>query len=93
MKKLVRWKQTGNLVRNGVAERRSAGDEDVMDDHEARSYRACGLVEVVGDVSEVTRVSAPEPEPEEEPETEVFVDSEIDFSADEYEPEEDECLS
>lgn len=91
MKKLVRWKQTGNLVREGVAHRRAAGDEDVMNVHEASSYEACGLVEIVGDASEVLRVSSPEPE--EETEVEVFDGSEVAFPPEDEETEDEECLS
>ena len=92
MKKLVRWKQTGNLVRDGVARQRHKGDEDVMNPHEARSYELCGLVEIVGDASEVSKVVAAAPEPEEE--TDVFDGSEIAFPPeDEEEREDDECLS
>ncbi len=93
MKILVRWKQTGNLVRDGVARQRHKGDEDVMNAHEASSYEACGLVEIVGDASEVLRVGTASPEPEEEPEVEVFDGSEIDFPPEGEETEDDECLS
>jgi len=94
MKKLVRWKQTGNLVRDGVARQRHKGDEDVMSPHEARSYELCGLVEIVGDASEVSRVVAAVPESEEEQEAEVFDESEIAFPPeDEEDREDDECLS
>ena len=93
MKKLVRWKQAGNLVREGVANRRAAGDEDVMNVHEALSYEKCGLVEIVGDASEVLRVGTASPEPEEEPEVEVFDGTEVAFPPEDEETEDDACLS
>ncbi len=48
---LVRWRMKGSLVRNGIAQMRTAGDEDIVGQREARRLSVCGLVEVVGTVA------------------------------------------
>jgi len=92
---LVKWLQTGNLFRKGEAIRRARGDQDIMPEHEARSYVACGLVEIVDDAAKVEQVVAAEPATilAAVPETITGMEYEI-FTADESEDLEDyECLS
>jgi len=57
MKTLVRWSQSGFLFRDGLAERRSKGDEDFMEKFEAKTHSVCGLVEIVSDAENVASVT------------------------------------
>lgn len=91
---LVRWKQRGNLIRDGVAKTRNPPDEDMMSAEEARSYSVCGLVEILGDASKVTRVAPAVPESMDESEAEAFdgIDAEFPHENEEY-PEGEGCRS
>lgn len=51
---LVRWKQKGADIVNGLAEPRNKGDEDIMKADKARNFALGGLVDIIGPADETT---------------------------------------
>jgi hypothetical protein len=52
-KVLVKWRMAGSLVRDGLAQHRVTGDEDIVSPREARRLSICGLCEIVGSLDEI----------------------------------------
>ena len=53
---LVQWKIRGVLIRDGIAKRRVAGDQDLCDQKEATKLESCGFVDVLGIAASKTAV-------------------------------------
>lgn len=47
MKALIRWKGPGFYFKDGIADPRSAGDEDIVDPADYQAYLASGKIEVL----------------------------------------------
>ena len=60
--KIIRWRQNGNMVIEGVPALRHPGDEDLMNINEARNLEACGILEIIGDPDSVPEASVIMPE-------------------------------
>ena len=55
---LVRWKTKGALILDGIGYPRKPGEQDVMDRGRAGALAVCGMVEVIGNASDVPVVGS-----------------------------------